>query len=380
MEGCDLSRVHGSRRKRRIVLPREFSFLESPDEAIEALEQVARTVAGKHTAEIFLDQNDCTLVDYGAESALGALASDSKHRHGIGFSGRTPKDPEMARVALATGVARMLGAVPELDEGILTFPLRKGMGTTARATESSPADFAATQLAEYVDQCLGASRMQLSRDGHAKLTGLIGEVLTNAGEHSKRGDWWLSGYFVPEQLDLHLSVFGFGRTLAQSLQALPKEAKMRGEIERLVRKHKDRGLFRAGWSEDDLWTLYALQEGVSRFHVGEHGPEGPTQDRGQGLSDLISFFQALAASGPAREPRMCIVSGSTQILFSSRYKMREVGEGLDVRRVIAFNAENSLEIPPDSSSVRSLKRFLPGTLVSLRLILAPQLVAAQGAS
>jgi hypothetical protein len=81
---------------------------------------------------------------------------------------------------------------------------------------------------------------------------------------------------------------------------------------------------------------------------------------------MIEFFTSLATESRA----MVLVSGRAYILFDGTYRLRAEQVGTETRKIIAFNAENSLELPPDERFVRSLPEPFPGTLVSMRFVLS----------
>lgn len=65
---------------------------------------------------------------------------------------------------------------------------------------------------------------------------------------------------------------------------------------------------------------------------------------------------------------MCILSGGAYILlFDGKYSLQQSRRGDEMLKIIAFNAENDLEIPPDKEYVRPLEHSFPGTAVSIRL-------------
>lgn len=113
---------------------------------------------------------------------------------------------------------------------------------------------------------------------------------------------------VPEYGDCHITIVNFGTTLRDSLQSLPSNSKLRLDIETLTALHAGRSFFvRPHWNPDDLWTLYALQEGVSRYNKGVDD----IGTRGVGTADVIDFFQQLGKSQAAgSEPKMCIGADS----------------------------------------------------------------------
>jgi hypothetical protein len=135
--------------------------------------------------------------------------------------------------------------------------------------------------------------------------------------------------------ECQLAIFGFGKTIAESLQDPSKvPADLYNNLQKLVRRHRDRRFFSSGgsFSPDELVTLYSLQDGVSRM---------PDPTRGTGTVQIIEAFQDLGVA-EGKKPEMVLISGRSRILFDSRYSMA-TGRETGGKKVIAFNDENSLE-------------------------------------
>jgi hypothetical protein len=270
---------------------------------------------------------------------------------------------------------------PDLLERLRVFELQDGKKTPV--AESSDAELTSTGLVDFFNSCLGMEGYRLRDEKARNLISLISEVLGNAEEHSgleeKDGSaaWYAIGYHRRSEKpgmggQCHIVLFNFGISIFESLARPDTSEDLKRQIRTLVSEHSEKGFFsrmedvvwegilrqrRRIWQEDALWTLYALQEGVSRFR-GQ--PDG--EDRGNGTVQVIEFFTDLASGAP----RMVLVSGRTWILFDGTYrlsnKMRDGGS----RKVIAFNSNNDLMEPPNHNFVRTLDREFPGTLVSLR--------------
>ena len=319
-----------------------------------------------------LDQSPCTLLDYGAEAVAGVIARAARDGHGVQFNGAYPRGEEELEMAVAAGLPKLMGvAVPSIPF-FRPFPLHQGRCGAAKATASDERDRVADSFARYLDACLEDFGIGLSDVGLVRVLDLISEVIGNSEDHGRRPDWWLGGYLRrmdDEHGDCHIALFNFGETIARSMQRLPSESMLRKQIEHLAGQHVKNGFFGTSFGEDELWPLYALQAGASRFQTS---PDGMDQTRGQGLAKMVTMFQELGATPrPGAEPRMALVSGSTYIRFNARrYPMKEQGtESGDFRRIIAFNDENKLERPPNPKNVRRLRAFFPGTVISLSLYL-----------
>ena len=353
-----------------IHFPERFSFIEEPDQAIEILETLVAASLHHATKRIYIQQDRCSLIDLCAEAAASALAIDACNHCRVSFGGQFPESSEQREIVIATGMPRNLGiSLPE-PPGFLRFALHKGRRSNReRATISSEREKAATNLTEYVNRCLKEVGYSLSTRGAKYLADIVGEVINNAEEHSGLAEWWIAGYLRRrddrEYGDCHVTIFNFGHTIHESLLTLPKASQLRQDIEELVRIHAKAGYFqRSRWSEEGLWTLYALQEGVSR-HNTESDRIG---DRGIGTADMIDFFQRLGRTqSPDRSPKMSVVSGQTHIVFDDRYRLApQTTESGEKRRIIAFNDDNDFRKPPSDQHVRRLERRFPGTLISLR--------------
>jgi hypothetical protein len=357
-------------------VPEIFSFIEAPDATLGVLRALVSRSVTRKVKRFFIDQEECKQVDLCAEAVASVLVREATRALRLQVTGRLPQDPLQRDVAKAAGLPRFLGAKLDPPLGFVTLGLVAGRKRAEKANVSSQREIVTTRLTNYVNACLKRYNWSLSRSAARYLSSIVGEVIGNAEdhsqEHSSEANWWVAAY-LHEASDLaygdcHITIFNFGRTLYESMQELPLDSLLRKGIESLVEEHTKRGFFsRPSWTPENLWTLYALQEGASRYQVGEK----ILNDRGQGTADMIQFFQRLGQSKAASsEPRMCIVSGRTHILFDNTYQMQlQRTEAGPTRRIIGLNSSNTLSEPPDERYVRHLESSFPGTLISLRFYL-----------
>lgn len=356
--------------KQVVSFPKHFSFIENADGTLKALRTLVGVCCMPSTSVVDLDHEHCTLTDHGAASVMNALALETAARRRVGFSGTYPRARDQREIMWATGLPRLLKSVgPEQPPDFHPFPLFKGVLRSSSWEESDLGEKKADELTRYVDSCVSRYGFSLTPASKVNLLKIAGEVLGNAEEHPDRPEWWVSGYLRHSKSspygDCHLTIFSFGMTMAESLQTLPHGSVLRERIERLVDKHRKLGFFFRRWTPENLWTLYALQEGVSCTNA-EAEPSG----RGNGTVELIKYFQELGrVSQRDVQPKMTLISGSTQILFDDEYRIRERDVHGEPKHIIAFNSENDLELPPDERNVRRLRYYFPGTLLSLRFYL-----------
>ena len=345
-------------------IPSVFSFIENCENTVSFFNDIINQSINNKTKRLIFNQKSCTRIDLCAESVAAVLLNDLFKERGIRLSGQYPDDEKLKHIVRASGVTKFLKISHDNPDDMHLLGLIEGAKSKSKATQSSEKEMQSSKLIKYIDECLHFSGWELSKKGKLYLLNIVSEVLDNAECHSLRSNWWINAYLRcidKNKFECQLVIFNFGRPICKSMQTLPPENALRKKIESLIHLHRSHGFFSKKWDEDVLWTLYSLQEGVSRI-VDENGS---TTDHGQGLSDLIEFFQKIGDS-KAEHPVMALVSGSVYIRFDNDYRINHVSQGSVQRRQIAFNLQNDLTKPPDSHKVMKLKSFFPGTVFSFK--------------
>jgi len=365
-----------------IPIPRTFSLITNPEQTLKTLIGLRRVLSLKSLEQVSLDYSNCESLDLCASVVQDVLALRGRRQakfrgRNIAVNGKFSKRPQIDLMIVSSGILKRLHhpiskAVPkEILDRLRFSPLR--IGTPSPPDITSKTELAASELAEFFDDCLRTERHHLKPVWKSNLIQLITEVLDNAEEHASGERLWHTiGYYnrneAPEEGgECHIVLFNFGDTIYQSLNRPDTSPALKKQIGDLANEHKSKGYFAILgkyfdllvpiWQEESLWTLYALQEGVSRF---TNKPEGI--DRGNGTVKMIEFFSDLASG----QPKMALLSGKTHILFDGKYRISPVTVNGESRKVIAFNDQNDLRERPDPAYVRTLSSSFPGTLISLR--------------
>jgi len=357
-----------------VKIPEIFSLLDEPATAISALSKIRGACAANSTKEIHLDHSRCKRLGLCASVVTDVLLLQARNRrkgNPLALSGTNSKDADVNIMIRATGILHNIkhpyAVLPEeIERTIRRSELYSGKAS--RRERSRHCDIAATKLIDYFNNCLGTHGFELSDEGIRDLSALITEVIGNAEEHG--GHWYTIGFYRQKTSALatgecHIVLFNFGQSIYESLDSDSASDELKSHIRALADRHRRRGfmdlLTRRRWSEESLWTLYALQEGVSRFSFTERG-----RDRGNGTVKMIEFFLSLAG----RSAKMCILSGKAYILFDGKYRPQDRPIGAsETRKIVAFNRANDLEKPPNRKYVFTLPQGFPGTLISLRFSL-----------
>jgi hypothetical protein len=355
--------------KDRVEAPAIFSFIDNPDSTVGFLENFVLAVRGH--PRVFVDQAACTHVEICAVSVLNALAMEARLSLETRYRGSYPqKSLSAAETIVAAGLPKQIGVplpqVPKVEALGLIHKAEPGVAIDS----SSRKEQVAEQVIGYLEGLLRRKQFALSAWGKKKFQRLITEVLGNAEEHSGQRDWYVSSFLRrPTEegtWECGIVIFNFGRSIKESLEDLPQDATLRRELKDLQHSHRAR--YGRNWQPEDLWTVCALQQGVSRKNTETGDILG---DNGYGTVEMIEAFQALGRTTESeRVPMMCLLSGSTHVLFDGRFQLADVNlGGGQARKVIAFNEANDVRQPPVDGVVTHLRHKFPGTLISLRFYL-----------
>lgn len=363
----------------RVRVPKQFSIIDNPETVIDLLTAFARGVVGQNIQQITFNHRHLEHYDLAANSLLDIVAvernTELKWRHAkrkLRVAGTYPDDESVKRFIKAMGIIKHLEIAHEALSHSETQTLRMFEARNRNyysPTDGFKADYKDLQQTKFVDhiqQCLRDHRWELSALGMQTLGAYLGEILCNAEDHAGYLDWSVQGY-LDKSLAVpmcEIAIFNFGQSIAESMRSAPEDGYTWGQVSPYLDMHAKRGLFGAGWREEDLLTVIALQGNVSRLN------KSPQDTRGQGTVELIDFFQRIndICNGTTGQARMAIVSGGTYILFDGTYRMVE-REGAG--KIIAFNKTNDLYEKPDSKFVKSLGDLsFPGTIISIKFPLS----------
>jgi hypothetical protein len=347
-------------------IPRQFSMIENPNETIEFLNTLRSVVGSPDVTEINIDHETCEHTDLCASVLMDVmLMAARKHwrwtKQRVVVRGTLPP-PEhpihklLVNSGVVANVVRPSNVPVILTTGIHKFELVKG--SKSAPLSSGRKEIVSSGLAAYFANCMRMSGFQLKEQAKMLLTSIVSEVLDNAELHGNAdGFWYAIGYFNPDATNAvdsscHIVLFNFGDSLHKSLRRSPE---LKKSLTAMTRRQGGVATTKGReHSEPTLWTLYALQEGVSRLS-NEPGEVG----RGGGTVDMIKFFDELSAG----DQRLCIVSGEAYILIDGTYRPSKDANN---NTVLAFNAGNDLNQLPDPRCVYALTERFPGTLISLR--------------
>lgn len=375
---CDRVRII-TKHKYKITIPKTFSLIENPDETLEILDLTLEAARDRKIRELYLNHSACQELDLAASAVMDIIIMSGtkswRHRKRPHLHGRYSTNSEVNEILRVTGIIKHIkhpdsDVSDDIRKKYKIFELYRGKKREAEAFQSSDAERVTTDLTGFFNDLLSTKGYSLTPSGQNHIANLISEVLDNAEQHSGTTEWYVMGYMSQETRELgrcYIVIFDFGESIYKSLSAANLNIKLKSHIDALIDRHTKKGFFefKDKWSHENLWTLFALQEGISRYNIGN-----VQTDRGHGTVNMIEFFLKLGQSVNNKHvSKMALLSGNTYILFDGKYSLQNVDIDNEKRQVIAFNKVNSLEEKPDENYVRQLKHRFPGTLISMSFVL-----------
>ena len=382
--------MNESFRTRNVIhIPKNFSILSNPDASYKVLKQLVEAIVYQNCEELSLDYQNCISCDLATQVFLDSILKSfdryikrCKAANVIRFIRIDKVGGEHIHNESLQKMVNSVDSPVELlnrrmrYKDVEPFQLRQvdSREVTAAKFEGLK-EIDATELIEYVERCLSRFNKALTQDARQNLGTVLGETLANAEEHSTLHNRYLIGY-MEESNDaqshyglLNVVIMNTGSTIYERFKYPREDEKINMECVRqmmaLSERFAKRGLFDFDkFTEENLWTLYSLQGGVSIV-------PREIRNRGNGTIGFIkSFFSLKGSSQVDNISRMTIHSGNTRIDFDGTYQISE-SYGSDGRKIerMTFNNSNSLEDKPDSKYVYNTKYYFPGTLISAQLLI-----------
>lgn len=369
-----------------IVVPNNFSIIDNPKESYETLRNIIYALFIEEIERLTLDYKDCESTELSTQVLLDIVLKNYVHFKGtcikIGhiskgvfpeFEGIHINNDELKEMMWSVGSPATLGIAQRKYDNVVKYPLRihsiKGKSDEKKRMNQKELD--TTELIDYVIDSLSKMNKKLTSQKRDDLCTVIGEILINAEEHSTTNKRFSIGFFRDYNDNnnhcglFRLVILNFGRTIYEKFKSedCPNKDIVK-KMHDLSDKYTKKLLFLKGkFEEENLWTLYALQEGVTSVSTDSY-------KRGNGSIRFIeSFFNIKGNTRQDNISKMTLLSGNTKIIFDGRYNIVEKTKSNETFRVMAFNNDGDIECKPDARCVCKVDNYFPGTMLSVKLLL-----------
>lgn len=371
-----------------VQVPEIFSIIEAPLEAYKTFRKLISALLVENTKSVILDYQECIKVELGSQILLDIILRDylsfarkciqidrnQKEYFPVKIGGCNIENEDVQKIIFSVGSPVTLKVKEHDFDDVIRYKLcihdnEKEKDPDKRMQQK---ELDTTNMADYVIECLERMKLKLTSSKLDDLCTVIGEMLINAEEHSSTKYRFSIGYFKEENIDgkhfgiFRLVILNFGNTIYEKFKSEDcpnKEIKIK--MRELSQSYTRRDLFyRRKFEEESLWTLYALQEGVTSVSPKEY-------KRGNGSIRFIeSFFNIKGSQDADSVSNMTMISGNTKIVFDGTYNIQlKTNENNETFRVMTFNESGNIEDQPDSKFVFQEKEYFPGTLISAKILL-----------
>jgi hypothetical protein len=358
--------------------PNPFSLTINFKESFLFLKKLFYALYDDRFQYVVLDFRNCEQIDIDALLCMDILLSEfldfyvkcERRKLKTKFKGILPvnyQKESIGRILFSMRTLDNLGRTAVKHKGIIPFDLIRGDNFANDAAPEREREV--TKMVDYIVERCNEMNRPLTWQAENRLYKVIGEALVNAAEHSGRKYRYAVGYFETKNTGtadvgiFNFAILSFGKTIYQNF----KERESAGwhvisRMKELSGKYTSRNWFREKeFEEETLWTLYALQQGVTSV---------PDRKRGNGSINFIeSFFSLKGDMENDDSSFLTIMSGNTRITFDGKYKIVEIQKGNSGKpfKMMTFNDSGNIEDKPDEKYVTFADNFFPGTLITAKI-------------
>jgi len=361
--------------KKELLVPEVFSISANCKDSIKFLHDLFQYLfEAKHRRYIIsftncqkLDLDACVMMDIILKSFIKCFDAMNRrltpiHPKQIKFKNIEKLAPKYQKMLFSVGAFNSIKGFNIRFDDVIPLTLKQGDSIADNSSQLK--ELHETEIVDYIVACAGRIGKPLKMETEKRITTVIGEIIANAEEHSRFRYRYAIGYFQIHETEpsvLNLSIFNFGRTIYEGFQILDSSNEIKQRMIKLSKKFTEENIFKTkSFEEETLWTLYALQDGVTS--TGEN--------RGNGTIRFVESFFGLCDPNDKKNSCMVIHSGNTQIIFDGTYQLvTKTSEQDECYQLITFNNSGRIEDKPDPKYVKFADSYFPGTLISIKIVL-----------
>lgn len=364
-----------------IKITEAFSFEKNYDKTILKLALIRKSVIQFIGQKIIINFNDCNDVDFSALFLLKVILDeyikelrklDSRLLIYKALPNIRIRKSLNKHVNLKLLSNKIINNVEDNESDFVpvsVLNMIEGRKNQKHYTENKKGS-AVTKIRNYINDGLRRHNYELNPKGEGYLDGIISEILNNAEDHSKFDKWYVfANIFETKKTELNkdivselnLAFLNFGYSIYEGFEDTKdlnhQTFNDMQNMARLIQNDKNGENF----TNENLFTLYALQEGNSRLKYSE-------ESRGTGTMKFINSFLNLGDyedNEKGFHPNLLIFSGNTMLKCDNKYKPFKI----DGAFYLSLNSNNDMTKPPEKTHLQQLKSRFPGTLLTGKIYL-----------
>lgn len=313
-----------------INIPEIFSFIEAPKETQSFFRKLKGKLNHKYPYSLQIIHSRCKTIDLAASFIFDKIIKEEisywqKYRVKIELSGLISEvSKKVNNFLLSFGLLSKLGLLNHnFGEKEIDFDYNHKyyhVSFKGSKLQGYKKSLASVSLVDYFDNCFKHNHLEIVKDTKLDLMNKIGEIIGNAEEHSggKNGEWYALGCYDKDAKECSFAIINFGKSIYETLS--DKNSTAADVIEKITevidsnRKiHEKIGLSFDKYQEEPLWTVMALQDGISSKRTST----GQGRTHGHGIMDVLTFIGAV--KDDANGAKVCICSGHSSVLIDYAY-------------------------------------------------------------
>lgn len=368
-----------------IEIPEKFSLNINLNESLSFIYTITFAILSDNYKEVVIDYNRAKRIDLSAQIYLDVILVDllkfikkrdsyrktKPHIKSIG--GQNIFDKDIQKILFSIGSPAIINNTAHKFYDIIPYKLCVHNKEKHNINNIRRKEVDTTTLVEHVIASLKMVGKSLSPESIEDLSTVFGEILINAEEHSTLKYRYSTGYFQKIDNDslnsaygiYHLAIMNFGESIYEKFKS-PNctNFEILDKMKSISKNYTKNGFFTRSFHEESLWTLYALQEGITSVSTTRY-------KRGNGSIRFIDSFFNLKGDSNLEDKisKLSIISGNTSIIFDGKYKIQDKIIGKDLFKVMTFNESGNIEDKPDRKYVKFRKDFFPGTIITAKILI-----------
>jgi hypothetical protein len=363
-------------------LPKNFSLISNANDSFAIIHAIFFALINQAHKRVIIDYTRCCHISLEAQVFLDVILKDiirffkfcenfDKYRPNVQkIQSRAGGNVEIENLLYSVGSPAVHCNDFRRYNDVIPYRLCEHKMATNLLKQMDQKDIDTTSLVEYVVECMHKMGRNLTAEQKDHLCTVVGETLINDEEHSTTHCRYTIGYFKEREEegtkygDLQLVILNIGNSIYEKFKdPLCPNKSIVDKMKKLSDHYSAKNYFFNKFDEAALWTLYALQDGVTSVSTEEY------KKRGNGSLQFVESFLSLKAENQARQSKMHILSGDSMISFDGKYKPTIKTDDNSQYKVITFNSKGDLHAKPDSKYVRQFSRYFPGTIIYANIIL-----------
>lgn len=365
-----------------INAPKNCTFQDNFDETILFIKKVASSLIYTYK-DIFVDFSNCHITNLAPMFLIQIFVFENQEfiqMYNTGSYTQIDRELKIApskslKVNKILNALNLINGIPnkELSAGDIYLPLGIKIGVKARRLiYENKKGAVCGAITKFVDESLMGVKYSLNPTGRFYLDSIIAEVLGNAEDHSHINRWYVNGVSFRTSEDsmviveLNLCIVNFGYSIYEGFEDNKNEnadiyQKLNDAYNKYRENNKNSGFTGQSLPKESMFTIFALQEGISRLKF-------QNQSRGNGTMNFIRAFFELGILGdeiPKYKPELSFFSGKTSLNCTNKYKPVNKN-GL---WVLGLNKERDLIGHQDREYIKYSNEYFPGTILHVTVFL-----------